>query len=180
MLDERYPRIYKNTNVAKNSPLKRLKMAAPRRYNDGKETHFAKKHRELMQGVYMTDFDALQVTENTTYTQFDYHNNLPVMKRIVEVKYKMTRQLQAIVEGSPEVKVPAAITATAIMTKELNAGRKRTNTKEMDYWILFQDEGAYPYDIYKCEYSTNTGRVEFEKHTTVWNDEQYVYTFNLD
>ena len=154
-------------------------MARQRKYDLDKQTHFAKTHRELMKGHYMTDMDSIQIinTENQLYNQYTYINGVPIIQRLIEVKSRMTKFIKYIFEG--KTKPNPQIKSQAYMVAELNAFRKQTNYPLMDYWFVIEDEGEYPYEIWKVTTTFGTGEIHFKQIGEVMNDTEYKAFFTI-
>jgi hypothetical protein len=157
-------------------------MAKKRMFKDNKATHFSEKHRDLMNGVYMTDIDSMQIVdmENQVYNQYTYINSMPYCRRIVEVKHRKTKMMEAVIQGEPNAILQTSMQVQAVTAAELSAFRRQNNMPEVDYWILFQDNGEYPYEIWKCYAESKTGVIKFEYQSTVYDDVQYRYQFAVD
>ena len=93
-------------------------MARQRKHDLDKQTHFARTHQEVMNNHYLTDIDSLQImdTENEVYQHYTYINAIPVVRRIIEVKSRMSEHLKAMFSG--EVQPTQQVKAQAYMVAE--------------------------------------------------------------
>ena len=148
-------------------------MARQRKYELDEQTHFAKTHREVMQGHYMTDIDSLQITntENQLYQQYTFINSVPIVRRLIEVKSRMSKHLEYMFEYKN--KPDAQVKSQAYMVAELNAFRRQTGYPKIDYWFVVQDLNEYPYSIWNVSTTFGTGEIQFKQIGEVMNDEQY-------
>ena len=156
-------------------------MARERKYDLELQTHFAKTHSKVMTGQYMSDLDSIQIvnTENQLYNQYTYKNNIPIVKRIIEVKSRMSKALQYMFEG----KTPPTeqVKSQAYFVAELNAFRRQESNfdrPQCDYWFIVEDQGEYPYDIWNVSTTFGTGAIHFKQIGEVNNDIEYKTFFS--
>lgn len=148
-------------------------MARERRYEKDKQTAFAKTHQRVMKGHYMTDIDSLQIidTENQMYHQYTYKKGSPIVRRIIEVKSRMSDYLSAIFSGNKPPSQQMIVQSNTVA--ELNAFRLQKNLPKVDYIIVVQDFNEYPYKIWKVDTTFGSGELTFTYSSTVWNDTEY-------
>jgi|TARA_B110000858_G_scaffold130488_1_gene148365 hypothetical protein len=93
-------------------------MTRERKHDLDKQTHFARTHQEVMDNHYLTDIDSLQIidTENEVYQHYTYINAIPVVRRIIEVKSRMSEHLKAMFSG--EIQPTQQVKAQAYMVAE--------------------------------------------------------------
>lgn len=156
-------------------------MTRARKFDLERQTHFAKTHSKVMTGHYMSDLDSIQIvnTENQLYNQYTYKNNTPIVRRIIEVKSRMSKALQYMFEG----KTPPTeqVKSQAYFVAELNAFRRQESNfdrPQCDYWFIVEDHGEYPYDIWSVSTTFGTGEIQFKQIGEVMNDEQYKAFFS--
>ena len=153
-------------------------MSRERKYEKEKQTHFAKTHQKVMKGHYMTDIDKLQIcdSENQVYQQYTYLKSKPLVRKIIEVKSRMSNHLHNMFTG--EIKPTEQVRAQAYMVAELNQVRKAENKPKCEYYFVVMDFDNYPYNIYNVTTTFGTGEVIFNKLGTANNDIEYAQYFN--
>jgi hypothetical protein len=160
-------------------------MARQRKYDLDKQTHFAKTHREVMKGVYMSDVDSLQIidTENQVYHQNRYDNRInsfygttPLVRRTIEVKYKMSDYLKRMFAG--EIEPSNQVIAQAYFIAEANAFKRERKLPEVDYWFVVENEGKFPYEIWSVT-TFPTGELQFKQIGTVMDKAEYNAFFDI-
>tara|TARA_B110000285_G_C15016155_1_gene559172 strand:- start:679 stop:1149 length:471 start_codon:yes stop_codon:yes gene_type:complete len=153
-------------------------MARERKYELDKQTHFAKTHRAVMKDHYMTDIDSLQIinTENQVYQQYTYINSIPMVRRIIEVKSRMSKSLQYMFDGTTTPN--AQVKSQAYMVAEINAFRRQTNYPQMEYYYVVQDLNEYPYSIWNVTTTFGTGAIQFKEMAEVHNDKDFQAFFS--
>ena len=161
-------------------------MARQRKYELDEQTHFAKTHREVMKGVYMSDIDSLQIidTENQVYNQNRYDNKtnscygtVPEIRRTIEVKYKMSDYLKDMFAGNI---IPSnQVIAQAYFIAQANAFKRANKLPEVDYWFVVEDLGEYPYEIWNVTTTFGTGAIHFKQIGEVMNHTEYKAFFTI-
>jgi len=153
-------------------------MARKRKYELDKQTHFAKTHSEVMKGHYMTDLDSIQIinTENQLYNQYTYVKSVPMVRRIIEVKSRMSKALLNMFKGITEP--TAQVKCQAYMVAELNAFRRQTKYPLVDYYFVVEDFGDYPYSVWNVTTTFGTGEIQFNEIAEIHTDAQYLKFFN--
>lgn len=63
-------------------------------YEKDKQTSFAKNHSVLGSKCLLTDIDAIQSTENEFYNEYWYESGKAILRRFIEVKYKLTNYIK--------------------------------------------------------------------------------------
>jgi len=152
-------------------------MSRERKYDKEQQTHFAKTHQRVMKGHYMTDIDSLQIydTENQVYQQYTYLKSTPLVRRIIEVKSRMSNHLHDMFTG--EIKPTEQVRAQAYFVAEVNQFRKRVNYPKCDYYFVVMDFDNFPYNIYNVTTTFGTGEVIFNKLGTASNEAEYLKYF---
>jgi hypothetical protein len=152
-------------------------MARERKFEKEKQTHFAKTHQRVMKGHYMTDVDSIQLiqTENKLYQQYTYINNIPTVRRLIEIKSRKTQRFLDSVSGE---RIEPQFQSQAYMVAELNAFRREHNIPLCEYLIVIQDYNDFPYEVWKCDTTFGTGELNFEYQCKIYDDEEYISYFN--
>ena len=157
-------------------------MARKRKYELEKQTHFARMHSELLKGIYMTDVDSLQIinTENTLYEEYDYikrgNKTFPNVRRIIEVKSRMSKYLEGMFAGS--IEPSQGVIAQAYFIAQANAFRREHKMTEAVYWFVVEDFGEYPYEIWNVTTTFGTGKIQFNQIGTVMDNDQFTAFFH--
>jgi hypothetical protein len=148
-------------------------MARERKYEKDKQTHFAKTHQRVMKHHYMTDIDSIQIvdTENQMYHQYTYKNGTPIVRRIIEVKSQSSTYLQNILSGMKPPSQQMIVQSNTVA--ELNAFRKQQGMPLAQYVIVIQDYNKFPYNIWHCDTSFGSGKLNFEHRGKVECDEEF-------
>ena len=148
-------------------------MARQRKHDLDKQTHFARTHQEVMDNHYLTDIDSLQImdTENEVYQHYTYINAIPVVRRIIEVKSRMSEHLKAMFSG--EVQPTQQVKAQAYMVAELNGFRRQSKWPLMEYYFVVEDFNEYPYSVWNVTTTRGTGEIQFKQIATIYNHQDY-------
>ena len=155
-------------------------MSRERKYNKDEQTHFAKKHKALLNGVYMSDVDGFTTTltnsENEVYMEWTYNTNSTLsINRFVETKSRKTEYIKAVLEG--ERKPSQQLFAFVSVTTELNAFRKANKLPLVDCLLVIEDFGDYPYEVYRI---TQKGKdLGFTFLGRVFDDKEYKQMFQI-
>jgi len=155
-------------------------MQRKREHNKEEQTHFAKKH-SILDGVYMTDFDGftstLSNTENELYAEWTYNNSSGglVINRFIETKSRKSGYIKSVLEGEREPS--QQLVAFVTMATELNAYRKDKNQPTVSCYLVIEDFGEYPYEVYEME--NNKGKIEFTFIGKVFDDAEYKQMFQI-
>ena len=158
-------------------------MARERKHDLDKQTHFAKTHREVMKGHYMTDVDSLQIvnTENQSYEQYNYikinGKSIPDIRRYIEVKSRMSKHLEKMF--AKEIEPTQQVVAQAYFIAQANAFKRANKLPEVDYWFVVEDLGEYPYEIWNVTTTFGTGAIHFKQIGEVMNDTEYKAFFTI-
>jgi len=152
-------------------------MSRERKYEKEQQTHFARTHQKIMKGHYMTDIDRLQIcdAENQVYQQYTYLKSKPLVRKIIEVKSRMSNHLHNMFTG--EIKPTEQVRAQAYMVAELNQVRKAENKPKCEYYFVVMDFDSFPYNIYNVTTTSGTGEVNFIKLGTASNEAEYLKYF---
>ena len=153
-------------------------MARQRQYYSEEPNHFAQKHQELLNGVYMTDIDGYQTTftncEDQNYMQYTYNSDSTILvRRFVETKSRDTEYIRNVISG--EVKPSEQFRAFASVTTELNYFRKANSQPEVECWLVIQNTNNYPYDVFNV--TMHRGILSFDFLAQVWDNNQYASLF---
>ena len=155
-------------------------MSRERKYNKDEQTHFAKKHKALLNGVYMSDVDGFTTTltnsENELYMEWTYTSNSNMtINRFVETKSRKTEYIKAVLEGErmPSQQLYAFVT----LTTELNAFRKANNLPLTECLLVIEDFGDYPYEVYRM--SQKGKDLDFKFIGRVFDDKEYKQMFQI-
>ena len=155
-------------------------MQRKRKYNKEQQTHFAKKHQSLLDGVYMSDVDGFTTTltnsENEVYMEWTYtSNSILTVNRFVETKSRKSEYIQAVLNG--ERKPSQQLYAFVSITTELNAFRKANKQPLVDCLLVIEDFGDYPYEVYRM---TQKGKdLGFTFLGRVFDDKEYKQMFQI-
>ena len=89
-----------------------------------------------MDNHYLTDIDSLQIidTENEVYQHYTYINAIPVVRRIIEVKSRMSEHLKAMFSG--EIQPTQQVKAQAYLVAEINGFRRQSKWPLMEYYKM--------------------------------------------
>ena len=152
-------------------------MGRERKYDLDKQTHFARTHQEVMDNHYLTDIDSLQIidTENEVYQHYTYINDMPIVRRIIEVKSKMSEHLKAMFLG--KIQPTQQVKAQAYMVAELNAFRKESKYPGMEYYFVVEDFDEYPYTVWNVTTTRGTGEIQFKQIATIYDNHDYKVFF---
>ena len=148
-------------------------MARQRKHDLDKQTHFARTHQEVMNNHYLTDIDSLQImdTENEVYQHYTYINAIPVVRRIIEVKSRMSEHLKAMFSG--EIQPTQQVKAQAYMVAELNGFRRESKWPLMEYYFVVEDFNEYPYTVWNVTTTRGTGEIQFKQIATIYDHQDY-------
>ena len=94
-------------------------------YEKNKQTSFAKNHSVLGSKCLLSDIDAVQSTENEFYNEYWYENGKPILKRLIEVKYKLTDYIKKQIKRID--KLNSQTQMFSYMVYEINQFRKSNN-----------------------------------------------------
>ena len=155
-------------------------MSRERKYNKDEQTHFAKKHKALLNGVYMSDVDGFTTTvtksENEVYMEWTYKTNSTLsINRFVETKSRKTEYIKAVLKG--ERKPSQQLYAFVSLTTELNAFRKANNLPLTECLLVIEDFGDYPYEVYRM--SQKGKDLDFKFIGRVFDDKEYKQMFQI-
>ena len=155
-------------------------MSRERKYNKDEQTHFAKKHKALLNGVYMSDVDGFTTTvtksENEVYMEWTYNTNSTLsINRFVETKSRKTEYIKAVLKG--ERKPSQQLYAFVSLTTELNAFRKANNLPLTECLLVIEDFGDYPYEVYRM--SQKGKDLDFKFIGRVFDDKEYKQMFQI-
>lgn len=156
-------------------------MARKREYDKEKQTQFAKTHQKLdMKSHYMTDIDSIQIvdTENQMYHQYTYKNGSPIVKRVIEVKSRMSNYLKAQLTGKQPPSQQMIVQSNTVA--EMNGFRASKGLTPVEYLIVVYDFNEYPYEVYRCNTTFGTGNLEISFVASLWNDTEYQAFFTQD
>ena len=154
-------------------------------YNHEEQTHFAKKH-SLLNKQYMSDFDGMSTqstsgevtfndSENEKYFEYKYTtSSTTTVTRFIETKSRKTAYITDILNG--DRKPSEQLKAFATLTTELNGFRKENNTPLVECWLVIENNGEYPYEVYRISQLVG-GELQFESLGTVSNDVEYCEMF---
>jgi ubiquinone/menaquinone biosynthesis C-methylase UbiE len=143
-------------------------------YEKEKQTSFAKNHSVLGSKCLLTDIDAIQSTENEFYNEYWYENGKPILKRLIEVKYKPTEYIKRQIKRINRLNTQTQMFSYLIY--EINQFRKLQNLPLAEFYYIIQTNGEMPYYVYNVV-GINS-ELKFEYKGKVKNIFDYKTLFN--
>jgi hypothetical protein len=117
-----------------------------RKFEIDKQTSFAKNHSVLGSNCLLSDIDAVQSTENEFYNEYWYENGKPILKRLIEVKYKPTNYIKRQIKRIDRLNTQTEMFSYLIY--EINQFRKLQDLPLAEFYYIIQTNGEMPYYIY--------------------------------
>ena len=117
-----------------------------RKFEIDKQTSFAKNHSVLGSNCLLSDIDAVQSTENEFYNEYWYENGKPILKRLIEVKYKPTEYIKRQIKRIDRLNAQTQMFSYLIY--EINQFRKFQNLPLAEFYYIIQTNGEMPYYVY--------------------------------
>ena len=153
-------------------------MSRERKFENDKQTGFAKEHINNLNGVYLTDVDAIGYTVTATsdeyYFQYKYGpNSKPMITKLIEVKYKGGDYWRKVIKG--EVPSPSAMHAYISLVDEINMARSIKDEPSVGVYLIIETDGAYPFHVYTA--TERNGVIKYDFVTTVTNEAEYKKLF---
>ena len=146
-------------------------MARERKLEKDKQTHFGKEFQKLGDYNYLTDVDQVVITtENEIYHHYQFKQGRPTIKRVVEVKHKVTDYIRRQVKHQDPPNPQTYFFAS--MCTEINSFRATDSTIPLvEFYYVVQTDGGYPYTIFNV--TETDGEVKYNYLTKVENYEQF-------
>jgi hypothetical protein len=117
-----------------------------RKFEIDKQTSFAKNHSVLGSKCLLTDIDAIQSTENEFYNEYWYESGKPILRRFIEVKYKLTNYIKNQIKRIEKINTQTQM--FSYMVYELNQYRKQNNLPLAEFYYIIQTDGDFPYYVF--------------------------------
>jgi hypothetical protein len=117
-----------------------------RKFDKDKQTSFAKNHSVLGSNCLLSDIDAVQSTENEFYNEYWYENGKPILKRLIEVKYKPTEYIKRQIKRIDILNAQTQMFSYLIY--EINQFRKSQNLPLAEFYYIIQTDGDFPYYVF--------------------------------
>ena len=144
-------------------------------YEKDKQTSFAKNHSVLGSKCLLTDIDAIQSTENEFYNEYWYESGKPILRRFVEVKYKLTNYIKNQIKRIEKINTQTQM--FSYMVYELNQYRKQNNLPLAEFYYIIQTDGDFPYYVFNV--TGINSKLKFEYVGEVKNTNDYVSIFKF-
>lgn len=142
-------------------------------FEKDKQTSFAKNHSVLGSKCLLTDIDAIQSTENEFYNEYWYDNGKPMLRRFIEVKYKLTKYIKNQIKRIEKINTQTQM--FSYMVYELNQYRKQNNLPLAEFYYIIQTDGDFPYYVFNVV-GINS-ELKFEYKGKVENLKDYGFMF---
>lgn len=142
-------------------------------FEKDKQTSFAKNHSVLGSRCLLTDIDAVQLTENEFYNEYCYDNGNPILKRVIEVKYKPTDYIRRQVARVDKLNSQTQV--FSYMVYEINQFRKLQGLPLAEFYYIIQTDGEMPYYVFNVVGVNN--ELRFDYKGKVESIEEYVLMF---
>lgn len=153
-------------------------MSRERKYEKDKQTGFAKEHLTNLNGVYLTDVDAIGYTVTSTsdecYLQYTYGaDSKPMITKLIEVKYKGGDYWRKVINGV--LPSPSAMQAYAALVAHANMWRSLNNIPPIDVYLVIETDGTYPFHVFTA--TERSGSIKYDFIETVTNEAEYKRLF---
>lgn len=142
-------------------------------YEKDKQTSFAKNHSVLGSKCLLTDIDAIQSTENEFYNEYWYESGKPILRRFIEVKYKLTNYIKNQIKRIEKINTQTQM--FSYMVYELNQYRKQNNLPLAEFYYIVQTNGNFPYHVFNV--TGINSELKFEYKGKVENLKDYGLMF---
>lgn len=130
-----------------------------RKFDKDKQTSFAKNHSVLGSNCLLSDIDAVQSMENEFYNEYWYENGKPILKRLIEVKYKPTEYIKRQIKRIDILNAQTQMFSYLIY--EINQFRKSQNLPLAEFYYIIQTNGEMPYYVYNVVGINNELKFEY-------------------